>query len=51
MKPGNYQAINDISIANELSLKPIGSVPPTEKPQKGFRVDAFVRTIDSILQI
>jgi hypothetical protein len=36
MKAENYQAINDISIATELSTKPSGSMPTTEKPPKAF---------------
>lgn len=50
MKPGNYQAINDISIVNELSVKLSGSVPSGEKPPKGFRVDPIVQSLDNILQ-
>jgi hypothetical protein len=50
MKTGNYQAINDISIANELSVKPRGSVPSSEKPPKGFRVDPIVQSLENILR-
>lgn len=49
MKAGNYQAINDISIANELSVKPSGSMPAAEKPRKGFRVDPTVSNLEDIL--
>ncbi len=49
MKAGNYQAINDISIANELSVKPSGSMPAAEKPPKGFRVDPAVSNLEDIL--
>jgi hypothetical protein len=49
MKAGNYQAINDISIANELSVKPSGSMPAAENPPKGFRVDPTVSNLEDIL--
>jgi hypothetical protein len=49
MKAGTYQAINDISIVNTLSIKPSGSVPPSEKPRRGFRVDPVISTLGDIL--
>jgi len=49
MKAGNYQAINDISIANELRVKPSGSMPTAEKAPKGFRVDLTVSNLEDIL--
>jgi hypothetical protein len=49
MKSGNYQAINDISIANELNVKPSGSMPAAEKTPKGFRADPTVSNLEDIL--
>lgn len=47
MKPNNYQAINDISIANELSVKPNGSIPGTEKLTR--RQDVIISNLDDLL--
>lgn len=49
MKAGNYQAINDISIANELGIKASGSTPAAEKTPKGFRIDLTISHLEDIL--
>lgn len=47
LKPGVYQAVNDISIANQLSVKPFGSTALAERPA-GFRADARISKLDDI---
>lgn len=47
IKPGNYQAINDISIANELSMKPNGTLPGAEKAP--LRQDVIISNLGDLL--
>ena len=46
LRPGTYQAINDISIANELSVRPYGSA--VNETGKRFRLsDILMAMFDS----
>ena len=49
LKPGTYQAINDISIANELSVAPSNSAAVPAGLRKGFREDPTLSMLDDIL--
>jgi len=51
MKPGTYQAINDISIANELSVNPPNSeAVPVQQP-KGLRADSPLLKLADIFSL
>jgi hypothetical protein len=49
MKPGTYQAINDISIANELSVKASGWTPSSDAASPRRQPVPTVPTINDIL--
>ena len=47
LKPGTYQAINDISIANELSVRPYGSA--VDETEKKFHALPVIPRLSDIL--
>ncbi|HXU15615.1 MAG TPA: hypothetical protein VN708_10850 [Terriglobales bacterium] len=51
MKPGTYQAINDISIANELSVRASGTTPNSDAAPQRRQVVPIVPTISDIRSI